>query len=144
MNEPDFIPNSSPHEVVMPAGARNAVGKSAQVGEPAIHRVLAQIDAHAATPPVPAENTTAAEAESPQRDAATLAAHETANPIAPAEDQRSDTPMPQAVEHAPATAADLEHHISDDLAARLAALKAENDQVLQQLEELETQMGKHP
>ncbi len=168
MSEPEFIRNTAPHEISMPVGGRNAMGKSAHVGEPTIHRVLAEDDADLTAPPTPAENSTAADTPPLQRKAATLAVDETANPVAPAKDKLADTPVPQASEHAIAVAADLkaqisdelsallasEHaitvaadlkvQISDELAARLIALKTENDQVLQQLDGLEKLLAIQP
>ncbi len=171
MSEPELIRNTAPHEISMPVGGRNAMGKSAHVGEPTIRRVLAEDNpdltappapaekggptirrvlaedgAHLTAPPSPVENRTVADTaplpaeNSPvpdtppaQRKAATLAVDETATPVAPAKDQRTDSwralvaPLPQASEHAIAVApniavaADLKVQISDELAARLAS-----------------------
>jgi len=149
MSDPEFIRNTSPHEIAMPVGGRNAMGKSAQVGEPTIHRVLAEDDAYTTAPSSPAENWTATDTAPPQPKAATLAIHETANPVLPAEDKHTedeiaDTPVPQASEHTIAVAPDLKAQMSDELALRLTALKAENNKVSDQLDDLETLMGHQP
>ncbi len=247
MSEPELIRNTAPHEITMPVGGRNAMGKSAHVGEPTIRRVLAEDNAYPTAPPspaekggptirrvlaedgahltappspvedrtvadtaplpaenwtaadtaplpvenrtvadtaplpaenwtaadtaplpvenwtaadtaplpaenwtvadtapLPAENWTAADTPPAQLKAATLAVHETANPVAPAKDQRTDTPVPQASEHAIAAAPNLKAQRSDELAKRLAALTAENDKVSHQLDGLEKLLGHQP
>ncbi len=55
MSEPELIRNTAPHEISMPVGGRNAMGKSAHVGEPTIRRVLAEDNAYPTAPPSPAE-----------------------------------------------------------------------------------------
>jgi len=144
MSDPEFIRNTSPHEISMPIGARNALSKMALASEPAIHRVLTDDDTAPAAPPSPPENQTVIDTVLPALKKSTLATDETAYSVAMAEDEFAETPVALKTEHVIAVVADLKVKISDQLTARLVALKAENDEVSQQLDNLETLLTQQP
>lgn len=167
MSDPEFIRNTSPHEISIPIGARNALSKSALASEPAIHRVMTDDDATPAAQPAAAEDQAVIGMLAKQKKS-TLAIDETAYPEALVEDHLDETPVVLVDDHldetplalaedkpdetrvaltaarAIAEVPNLKVKISDQLKERLIALKAENDEVSQQLDNLETLLTQQP
>lgn len=170
MSDSQIIRNSTPHEISLPAGSRNAVGKSAQPGGPTIKRVLVEDDVYVAEPPFVADDgvfvtappSTAADdvyvTEPPpgagdlanlgtfatKSATATLVAKESANPATTAAVKPDVTPSAPTPVPSIAAAKSAKKPISDNLAARLAALDTENEFVSGQLDELEALMAQKP
>jgi len=130
MSEPEFIQNTSQHAIAVPVGSRNAVRKSPVVGRPNTHDALAEDHAHATEPSSSGEDGTAVDTALPPLRTTTLA-----------DNQPADVAPLQAPEYVLAAMPDLTTQLSDELGARLAALKSENAAIAHQLDDLETLMG---
>lgn len=142
MSDPQIIRTDAPHEVAMPEGSQVAKSKSREYGDPSIHKVLAESEAHVIErvmtedrtllpPPLPVE----------QRSQAQMNTAETMPVAVPA-------PLPALLVPVNALTQDREPPISQagtklvqmDFPARVILQKIENDKVRTQLDHLEQQM----